>query len=133
MERRLAIATCAKSWQTPFFASSTSVTVEDTEVAPNSYLNSVLIRWVRSLTASMIGRPGQNDTSAYCRIGTGIRTSGDARVNSTALGSAVDDGLARSHGSASTAGSNSGGLTSTSDSPTTRSSVCELVTWKYVL
>src|SRR6478736_3086397 len=108
MERRHAIATCAKSWQTPFLASSTSVTVEDTEVAPNSYVNSVWIRWVRSFTASMIDRPGQNDTSAYCRIGTGIRTSGEARVNSTALASAVDDGRARSHGCASTAGSGSG-------------------------
>src|SRR6476646_6358709 len=133
MERKDAIATCAKSWHTPFFASSTSVTVEETEVAPDSYLNSVWIRWVRSFTASMIGRPGQNDTSAYCLIGTGIRTSGEARVNSTAFASTVEDGLARSHGSSSTAGSCSGGLTSTSDSPTTRSSVCELVTWKYVL
>ena len=109
------------------------MTVEDTEVAPDSYLNSVMIRWVRSFTASMIGRPGRTTRPRTRRICTGIRTSGEARVNSTALASAVDDGRARSHGCASTAGSRSGELTSTSDSPTTRSSVCELVTWKYVL
>ena len=48
--------------------------------------------------ASPMGRCSMNVRSAYSWICTGIRTSGEARVNSTALGSSKPDGRARSHG-----------------------------------
>jgi hypothetical protein len=69
-------------------------------------------------------------SAAYSRICAGIRTSGEASVNSTAQGSANVDGRARSHGRSSTAWSATGRRTSTSDSPVTTSSVCAAVTWK---
>ena len=51
-------------------------------------------------------------------------------MNSIARGSVDAVGSARSHGSDAFSGSHRGTDTSTSDSPTTQSSVCGRVTWK---
>src|ERR1700675_3845884 len=64
-DRRQAISKCAKSWHTPRRFLKTSSGGVRTLVTFESKRKSLWMRAVRSRSASGIGRPGVNDSSAY--------------------------------------------------------------------